>query len=590
MRLLGRWAQGWSPIVSVLRGHGREIVSLAFASFAGALMEAGFLVLLTATILALANGQATLDPAASATITIPAALAISLGALVIRLGVSLLGVSMTARISAKVTTEQRDHLARAFINAPWAVQHAEPSGRLQELLSSFAWRATQTAQVFTQGVTAVLSLVAFLGTGFFVDPILTAGVLAALALFGAVLTPLRRRIRRISADATTANLSFAGSVAELGTLGQEMHVFGAQPPFVRRLDDLSGAAVEHGRRLQFSQGLLTPVYTSLAYGAVLSGIAILWAIGASNLAAVGAVMLLMVRSLSYAQQLLTVSGQLAANIPSLERLATARAEYAITPSVGGQQIPEAVAPIEFDSVGFSYEIDRAALRNVTATFHAGELVGVIGPSGAGKSTMAQLLLGLRSPTAGRILVSGVDRQDVDQVWWTRRVAFVPQEPRLLTGTVAENLRFFREGLTTEDLRNAAQQANVLADIEALPQGFDTHLGERGSGLSGGQRQRLSIARALAGSPELLVLDEPTSALDGRSEALIRDTLADLRSRVTVVLIAHRMSTLDLCDKILVVEGGVATAFGAPSDLLSSSPYYRRALEAAGMASSTERAG
>ena len=131
----------------------------------------------------------------------------------------------------------------------------------------------------------------------------------------------------------------------------------------------------------------------------------------------------------------------------------------------------------------------------------------------------------------------------------RHVSFVPQDPALFTGSVAENIRFFRDGIDDDDLRRAAQQANVLADITALPQGFDTHLGERGGGLSGGQRQRLSIARALAGSPSLLVLDEPTSALDGQSEQLIRDTILGLRGQVTVVVIAHRMSTIDMCDRI-----------------------------------------
>ncbi len=159
---------------------------------------------------------------------------------------------------------------------------------------------------------------------------------------------------------------------------------------------------------------------------------------------------------------------------------------------------------------------------------------------------------------------------------------MPQDPLLFTGTVAENIRFFRPDLDEEALHHAAAQANVLKDITALPHGFDTHLGERGSQLSGGQRQRLSIARALVGRPELLILDEPTSALDGESEALIRQTLSDLQGRVTIVIIAHRMSTLDLCDVILVVEDGRVTAQGTPQELREHSAFYRRALSVAGL--------
>ena len=159
---------------------------------------------------------------------------------------------------------------------------------------------------------------------------------------------------------------------------------------------------------------------------------------------------------------------------------------------------------------------------------------------------------------------------------------MPQAAVLFTGTVAENIRFFREGLDDDALRRAAAQANFLRDISALPQGFDTHLGERGSQLSGGQRQRLSIARALVGEPDLLVLDEPTSALDGQSEALIRKTLVDLHGRVTVVIIAHRMSTLDLCDRIAVVEDGRLTGLGTPEAVRATNAFYREALAVAGL--------
>ena len=220
--------------------------------------------------------------------------------------------------------------------------------------------------------------------------------------------------------------------------------------------------------------------------------------------------------------------------------------------------------------------------DVSLRLDPGEALGVIGPSGAGKSSLAQLLLGLRRPDTGRATVSGVPLQEVDRQWWSRRVAFVAQHPLLFTGTVAENIRFFRPDISDEAVRAAAREANVLQDIMGLPHGFDTHLGERGSQLSGGQRQRLSIARALAGSPEVLILDEPTSALDGHSEAMIRDALRRLHGRMAVVIIAHRMSTLDLCDQLLVLEAGRVTAYGTPEELRASNDFYRRALTLAGL--------
>lgn len=294
-------------------------------------------------------------------------------------------------------------------------------------------------------------------------------------------------------------------------------------------------------------------------------------------------MLLMLRSLSYAQQLLTVSGQFASSIPYLEDFDRILGGYTAGAAHRGTVSPPGVTPLQLDDVSFGYGGERAALHKATARIDPGEIVGVIGPSGAGKSTLAQLLLGLRDPTSGHILVHGSDLRNVDRTWWTTRVSFVPQDPILFTGTVAENLRFFRPGISMDAMRLAARQANVLSDIEELPQGFDTHLGERGSQLSGGQRQRLSIARALAGSPEFLIMDEPTSALDGRSEALIRDTMGQLHGQVTMVVIAHRISTLDLCDRIMVIENGRITGFEAPQPLHEHSAYYRNALATAGIA-------
>jgi len=296
----------------------------------------------------------------------------------------------------------------------------------------------------------------------------------------------------------------------------------------------------------------------------------------------GAVILLMLRSLSYGQQLAAAWGSLASNAPFLDRVIETAQRYHESPADTGQDVPASTMPLEAHEVDYAYTPDRPALEGISFQIRRGEVVGVIGPSGAGKSTLAQLLLGLRAPTVGTLSVSGVDLRRVDRGWWSSRVAFVAQDALLFTGTVAENIRFFRDGIDEDALRRAATQANVLHDIEALPGGFDADLGERGGRLSGGQRQRLTIARALAGMPELLVLDEPTSALDGKSEALIRDTIRNLRGEVTVVVIAHRMSTLDICDRIMVIEGGRMTSFDTPAALGQGSDFYRNAMSGAGI--------
>ena len=158
-------------------------------------------------------------------------------------------------------------------------------------------------------------------------------------------------------------------------------------------------------------------------------------------------------------------------------------------------------------------------------------------------------------------------------------AIVPQEPRLLHGTIAENIRFFRD-LSDEAIEAAAEGANIASFIRSLPHGFDSAVGELGQNLSGGQRQRICIARALAGNPQLLVLDEPTSALDGESEAAIQATLSDLKGQVTMFIVAHRLSTLSICDRIMVVEGGRIADLAQPTELLERSTYFSEATQQA----------
>ncbi|MGI5951027.1 MAG: ABC transporter ATP-binding protein [Brooklawnia sp.] len=551
-------------------------------SLASAILEAGFIVLLTGIGMALVAGQDQVGPALGRYVSVSGAIGLAAIALGSRIGLALWGVRLSAALTAKVTSMERRRLSHAYLRASWAIQQSEPAGRLQELLTSFVTRITQAVSTFTTAITAGLSLVAFLGAGVVVDPLSTGAVLIALAVVGGILTPLRRAVKRRSRRNAKAGLAFANSVSELGSLGLEMQTYGAGQRFETRIDELTEEATDTQRRTQELQGALPHVYMSLAYGAVLVGVAVLTLAASIDLGVVGAVMLLMLRSLSYGQQLSTASAAIAAYLPFLEGVEETVQRYSSNQAPTGTARPASVVPLEMKDVAFSYQSDRPALADVTFRLEPGEALGVIGPSGAGKSTLAQLLLGLRPPARGTVTVSGVPLDEVDRDWWTERVAFVAQDALLFTGTVAENIRFFRTGLSDEDLRHAARQANVLNDIEALPSGFDTHLGERGSQLSGGQKQRLSIARALVGEPELLILDEPTSALDGASEALIRETLAGLHGQLTVVIIAHRMSTLDNCDRIMVIEDGRVTALNTPARLRQDSAFYRNALSVAGI--------
>jgi ABC-type multidrug transport system fused ATPase/permease subunit len=234
-----------------------------------------------------------------------------------------------------------------------------------------------------------------------------------------------------------------------------------------------------------------------------------------------------------------------------------------------------IRTLAFENVDFAYTPERTVLSSVSFEVLAGETIGIIGPSGAGKSTLVQILLQLRAPGGGQYLVNGVPAGDFVREDWYSRVGYVPQEPRLLHASVADNIRFYRE-IGDAEIEEAARLARIDVDIRGWANGYDTIIGPRADAVSGGQQQRICIARALAARPEVLVLDEPTSALDPRSENLLQESLVTLKQELTLFLVAHRMSTLDICNRVMVVIDGHLEDFDTPARLDHQSSYYRAA--------------
>jgi ATP-binding cassette subfamily B protein len=229
--------------------------------------------------------------------------------------------------------------------------------------------------------------------------------------------------------------------------------------------------------------------------------------------------------------------------------------------------------VSFEHVSFSYDADRPVLRDITLEIRPGETVALVGPSGCGKSTLVSLLERLHAPTAGRVLVDGVDVRACTQQSLRRQVGTVMQDVHLFNDTILANITYGTPGATREQAQAAARAANAHEFIERLPQGYDTVVGERGAGLSGGQKQRIAIARALLKNPPVLVLDEATSALDNESEALVQSALQRLTQGRTTIVIAHRLSTVVDADRIVVLRAGYIDAVGTHAELLAQGGYY-----------------
>ncbi|MBW3628785.1 MAG: ABC transporter ATP-binding protein/permease [Gemmatimonadetes bacterium] len=242
---------------------------------------------------------------------------------------------------------------------------------------------------------------------------------------------------------------------------------------------------------------------------------------------------------------------------------------------GARRIHEFKDAVRFESVGFQYTPGDPVLRDIELEIQRGEVVALVGPSGAGKSTLADLLPRFRDPTAGRITIDGVDLRDLRLQDLRSVLGIVTQETILFHDTVRANIAYGADGVPQELVEAAARAANAHQFITALPQGYDTVLGEKGTRLSGGQRQRVAIARALLRNPPILILDEATSALDTESERLVQQAIEELMRNRTVLVIAHRLSTVRRADQIVVLDAGRVVERGTHGELLGLGGKYHR---------------
>ncbi len=232
--------------------------------------------------------------------------------------------------------------------------------------------------------------------------------------------------------------------------------------------------------------------------------------------------------------------------------------------------------INLNNVSYHYsDSETLVLDGITIAIPAGQKVGLVGHSGAGKTTIVQLLLRFADVTGGAIEIAGSDIRTITQTSLRENIAYVPQEPMLFHRTLRENIAYGKQDATDDQIREAARQANALDFIEALPQGLDTLVGERGVKLSGGQRQRIAIARAILKDAPILILDEATSALDSESEKLIQESLATLMKGRTSIVIAHRLSTIAKLDRIIVLDKGSIIEDGTHAELLNHNGTYAK---------------
>lgn len=550
---------------------------MAITSVIGGFTEAAFLVLVTRAAFAITDGKDRMGTLANHTVGIPAAMVMMFALVALRIGMAVASNWYSARLTSQVAADLRRRLALSFLNSSWALQQASPSGRLQELVTGFAHAGSNLIFSFASGVISGCSVGAMLVLAVGVDPLGSLLAVGAVAALGSLLRPLRRRVHVHARQMANDGMDLATTTNEVAALGMVTHVFDVRAQVADRISGVLDAGRRSTQRLLMVRGLVPAIYSGLAYIVLVGAVGVASMSETAKLTSLGAVMLVMLRSLSYGQQLQVAYSGMSSSLPQVRDIYSEIARYEAGAVLSGGELVRHVCPIELRSVSFAYVEGHAVLEDISAEVREGEMIGVVGPSGSGKSTLVQLLLGLRQPSSGRVTAAGTDVGALRHSEWARRVTFVPQSPLLITGTIADNIRFYRDGFTDEAVQRAAQLSGLHDEIDMFPDGYQHQVGDRGGNLSGGQQQRLCIARALVGHPDVLILDEPTSALDARSEALIRQTLESLRRQMTIIVIAHRLSTIEQCDRIMVIQHGRIAAFDTPEALKRSENFYAEAV-------------
>ena len=486
-------------------------------------------------------------------------------------------------IGERVVADIRDAIFSHLLSLSPAFFETQRSG---EVLSRLTADTTQIKSAFSSTASIALrNVVMLIGTIFMMvasSPRLAGLSMLALPLIVLPLVTYGRRVRslsRLAQDTLASSAAFAQErLVAVSTVQANVQENAARRLFSNATTEAFGAAAQR----TFARAVLTALIIGVAAGAV---VILLWygasavISGSVSAGTLSQLLIYAILAASSMGQLSEVWGEVQLAAGAAERISELLEERPlITAPAVPQPLPRPPqGRLALENVTFAYPTrpEQNALVDVSFSVKPGETVAIVGPSGAGKTTIFALAQRFFDPQKGIVSVDGIDVKKAVPQEVRERIAVVPQETVIFSGSIIENIRFGKPEASAEDVLEAARAARVDEFAERLPQGYDTQVGERGVTLSGGQRQRIAIARAILRDAPILLLDEATSALDAESEAFIQQAIEKLTANRTTLVIAHRLATVRNADRILVLDGGELIAEGTHAELLNTSPLYAR---------------
>lgn len=496
----------------------------------------------------------------------------AVAAQVLKSGLTYLSNYLSIRLRFHVNKELQDLVTQQAMRLSYADISRFPAGTIDATIKQ-AGSFSQLIMIFNKVILTLMMFTVYIGLMILMSVPLTLSALAVIVVLGYSLNSVIRKLKELGESMAAATVATGKVTFEYLQAPRLLRVFNATGFAERAISHARESMLQAREKAAVIKAGVDPATDALTITGAGAFLIVGYLVSGESATSVIPSLLLFVFVLNRMMPQVKTFNQARMGfvnaLPTVRRVANfLRTEDKEFSRRGGHRFFDLKRHISFESVSFRYpEGDIYAVSNVSFKIPRGETIALVGQSGAGKSTLADLLLGLFDPTEGRISVDDVDLRELNLRDWRSSIGVVDQEVWLVNGSIADNITFAQSGYSIDDAMAAARAAHAHDFIMRLPEGYETEIGDRGYRLSGGQQQRLALARALLRNPQILVLDEATSSLDTESERIIQDTLEELHHERTMLIIAHRLSTLVRADNIIVLHNGRVVERGTWTDLV-----------------------